>query len=1085
MFERFLTPPMKEARLVGATWGGGDTTTTTTPHFVMSSRYSALSGRASGAPSWALRAAALVCVPLLAAAPAVAQNIITGQVTDAATGETLPGANVSIVEQPSRGATTDADGNYRIVGLTPGRYTVRVSFLGYTSQERAVTLAGNPVAANFALAEGEITVDDFVVVGYGVATRSTETAASAVLSGEQVRTAPVQSVDAAMQGKVAGVQITSYSGAPGAGLTVRVRGIGSINAGNQPLYIVDGVQVRTGTTVGNTSNALSGLNPADIENIEVLKDAAAVAIYGAQGANGVVVITTRRGREGPTTFEFNTSYGAATQPQRFDLLNSQELVRFGIEAARNRALSLGQTFTNTNAASYLYNNTYYRVSPSGNIIYNADGTPAEFDLAFANELAADPAKLEAYINSLPTVDWQDALFRTGLRRRVDLSAAGGSRAVTYRLSAGYNNEEGQVINSAFERYSLASAFEFAPTRGLKIESNIRLARSQGDNTIADGNFVNSPFFQPARQLPFEPIYTDSTRTTFNQTTISGYNPVILQTQEQRPYRQNQLAASLRGVYQLRPDLIWTTLLGTDFLNLSSRTVRPATILAYGNGSVFESRTDILNMNAFSTLSYVKTFNRMHNVNALVGVEARGENFENVSASGTGLPIGFGTIFPTALPGAPSSSDTRYRSAGAFTQVRYDYDQRYFLSASLRRDGSSRFGANNRYGTFYSVSAAWDMARESFLRGSIFDQLQPRISWGTTGNSNIGNFDALTLFGRGGTYNNLTAIRLTQLGDPNLGWEEARTLNGGLDVSVFGGRVTGSLDVYNKVNENLLLTRPLITDSGVGGITKNLGAVQNRGFEVALSTVNFDRGGFSWTSNFTYALNRDKVTRLLDDTTKAIGTSYTVGESQGYYFLYKYAGVNPADGRSMWYDANGNITYSPRAVADQRIMNTIFPLSSGGFNNRFAFRGFSVETFFQFVYKQASFQQQIGFFLLDPTRAQNLDRRILDRWTTPGQITDIPRAYSVAQEVGSVSNLTSSDRFLEDASYVRLKTLTFGYDVPQAWARRVGLNRVNLYVQGQNVVTWTNFTGLDPEVVSTAAAAYPQPRVWLTGLNVTF
>jgi len=991
---------------------------------------------------------------------------------------------VSIVQIPSRGASTDVNGHYRIVGLGVGTYSLRVTYVGYAAQVRTITLAGAPATVDFALVESEITLADYEVTGYGVqAIRSTETAASAVVNGSDIRSIPVQSVDAALQGRAAGVQITSASGAPGAGLTVRVRGVGSINAGSQPLYIVDGVQVRSGTTAGNATNALAGLNPADIENIEVLKDAAAVAIYGAQGANGVVLITTRRGREGPTTFEVSTSYGAADQAKRFGLLNSQELFAARVEAARNRARVAGTSFTFNDEKALLYNSILYQLDANGNVVYQ-NGAPVFYDTL---GIGTSRTNLDAAINALPTVDWQDALFRTGMRRRVDISAQGGARNVTFRVAGGYTNEEGQVVNSAFERYNLSSTLEFAPVSRLKVETSVRFARSQGQRTTADGNFVNSPFFQPARMLPWEAIYLDETNGVYNQNTKSGYNPLQIQTVEQRPYEQNQMTASLRGIFQVRPDLVFTAFGGTDYLGLSQHTIRPASINAYAPGSVFEGRDNILNLNGYATLSYIKTFNRLHNLNVLGGVEARRESAESVSMSGTGLPTGFVTLLPTASPGAPSSSDTQYRSLGAFSQVRYDYDQRYFFSGSLRRDGSSRFGPDNRYGTFFSVSAAWDMARESFLRGSFVDQLQPRVSYGTTGNSNIGNFDYLTLFSRGGSYSNLTGVRLTQLGDPSLGWEESTQRNLGLDFSLFGGRVSGSLDGYIKTNENLLLNRPLVADASVGGgITKNLGAVENRGFEVLINTVNLDRGGFSWTSSFNIGVNRDKITRLLDDTTQRIGTGLTVGESQGYYYLYRWAGVNPADGRSMWYDNNGNITYSPRAIIDQRPVGTIYPLSSGGFINTFTYRGLSLSTFFQFVYKQSTFTQQVGFFLLDPTRNDNLSDDILERWTTPGNLTSVPKLYAAAAaEPGSQSNILSSDRFLEDASYVRLKTLTLGYDLPSAWARRLRMKRVNVYVQGQNLITWTHYKGLDPELISTAAAAYPQPRLWLTGLNVTF
>ena len=1012
-------------------------------------------------------AAVLLVLSMLGVQVAQAQQTgtVIGTVTDATTGESLPGASVFVADRTSIGVTTDVDGNYRLQSVPTGSITLRASYIGYTSTDVQVNVRSGEQTVNIQMTEGEVSLDDYVVTGFGVELKRENTAASSIVSGEEIRRLPVQTADAALQGRAAGVQITSLSGAPGAGFSVRVRGVGSISAGSAPLYIIDGVQITSTAAAGNAANTLSSLNPADIESIEVLKDAAAVALYGSQGANGVVVITTRRGSEGPAVVEVSTQYGYASPVAQLDVLDGPTFLRTVIEAARNRATNIGGVYGIVQAKNTLL--------ATGGIDTTGIGLNAD--------------ALEARIAGAPSYDWQDAAYKTGLRSRVDVGVRGGTENVRYYVAGGYNGEGGQIINSRFDRLSLVSNLDFRPIKRLGIEANVRLSRNQGDRTIADGNFTNSPFFQGPHQRPTDAIFTDVGG--YNNAVRGGSNIVQLQEQEIRDYLQNQVAGNLAATYQLPYNFVFRTLAGADFQNVRQRTIRPPEIPAYSatGGSVFEGTREILNVNTFTTLSYLKSFNRVHNVQAVGGLEYRQEDDESFSTTGTGLPSGlFTTVDLTATPLAPGAINTQYKQGGVFSQVKYDYDSRYYLTGSLRYDGSSRFGAENKYGAFYSASAAWDAARESFFPSSIADKMLFRVSHGTTGNSQIGNFASRTLFGSGGSYGGDTGIRLNQIGNAELGWEQAVSTDLGLDYSIAGGRVYGAFDLYNKANKNLLLSRPLPTDAGIGSFVQNVGELRNRGLEFEINTINLNRGGFEWRSGFNIGANRSEVIRLTDDTTRTLGTGIRVGEPLSVYYNFRYAGVNPSDGRSMWYDKSGEITYQPITNRDESVLGSVFPKSSGGFSNTFSFKGFSVETFFNFVFGQKAFQQQIGFFLLDPSRGDNLLTDVAERaWRKPGDVTDIPKLYSTVNEPLTASNLTSSSRFIEDASYVRFKTLTVSYGLPQTLTQRLGLRQFNVFVQGQNLYTWTKYTGIDPELVGTAAAPYPQSRLIMSGLQVQF
>lgn len=1020
---------------------------------------------------------ALGLLMLLGAGTALAQGRIQGRVTDAADGEPLPGANISLVEAPTRGAVSAGNGSYLIPSIPAGNYTVRATYLGYRTFERRVTVTSSGIVnLDIAMTEGEVQLEDFVVTGYGVEIKRLETGASSTINADEFRTAPVQNAEQALQGRAAGVQITSVSGAPGAGVVIRVRGIGSLNAGTDPLYIIDGVQVRSGSLTSQAQgNLLNSLNPADIETIEILKDAAAVAIYGAQAANGVVLITTKRGREGPTQVEVASELGQVERFNTFDVLTGPEYANLLVMAARNRANYLGQAYGVPQAKATLFTGINNGAS---SVIFDTTG------------IGTSQAALDQRIAGLPTYDWQDAVQREngGVRRKATVSLNGGVRNTRFFLSGGAEYNEGSVLKSDFDRLSFRANLDHRPTRKVGLETSVGVTRTSQFGTIANGNFINGPFFQPARQRPTDPIFA-ADGVAYNNPLRGNYNIVQGLNLEERENRALQVVGSVRSTYQILTNLILSGLAGVDATTLRDHNFRPPEIPVFAgtSGSGFEASREAYNFNTNATLNYLKSFGE-HSVNTLIGTEYKREYSEQFTASATGFPSGlFTTLNSAATPTGATGFQTENRTASLFSQLKYDFDNKYFLTGSLRYDGSSRFGQDTRFGLFPSVSAAWDVARESFMRDGLFDEFKLRASYGITGNSDVGDFASRNLFARGGSYRGVSGVRQSQLGNPNLGWEESEQLDLGVDFSLFDTRVAGTFEYFNKESSDLLLPRPLFEDAGVNSVTENVGSINNRGVEFELRTLNFARGGFEWRTDLNLSRITNEITSLLPDQDTLLSFNYFVGQPRGVYYIQRYAGVNPADGRPMYYDRNGNITYSPTS-RDLNVEGDVVPDFFGGVSNRFSYRGLALDVFFQFNVGQETFLQNEGFFLFDPSRGDNVDRRLLERsWSGPGDVdAEYPVIINSTNLPGS-SNFytTSSTRLLEDASYARLKTVTLSYNLPRALLRTARMRQAQLYLTGWNLATWTAFDGIDPELVGTSNAPYPQTRQYTLGVSLSF
>lgn len=1001
-----------------------------------------------------------LAVLLLAPGLASAQDgTITGTVTDAESGEPLPGATVQIADL-GIGAATDAEGVFSL-DAPAGTHLVSVSFVGFDTAEREIDVpAGETVTANFALEVGAAQLGEVVVQGYGVTRRRVESGSIGSVQSEDIETVTARSADAAIQGRISGARITSSSGQPGAGLQFQIRGAGSITAGSDPLIIVDGVQFSEQSQLGLADgNPLNGINPADIESIEVLKDASAKSIYGAQAANGVVLITTKQGREGPTEVSFSTQLGSVDRINEFDVLNSEQYLNGRIEAYENFYVDrLGDTEAARQAGR-----------EAGIAAFQDPNNP-----------------------DLINTNWQDAVFRSGITQTYNLSLRGGNEETTFFISGRFARDEGQIIESLFRQGGLRANLDHEVNDRVTVESKVNLTTTNIRGTIGNGPFITSPywaaqFIQPTLSLYNEPGNPESGYNLLEDATVFDVNPVAQEDFDTRSSNANQIVANAAANVEILPSLFSRTVVGVQHEDTNEEEYSdprlPSNQAVGGSLQVFADRRTSVNVS--QSLTFDKLFADVHAFTGLLGAEYKQEKFGLTTVEGQGFPnFLYRTLQSAAEPTNVNSARSKYRTQSVFANGEYTYDDTYQLRGVVRVDGSSRFGEENRWGTFGAVSGFWRISNESFMDDiGLVDNLLIRGGYGVTGNSQIGNFASRQLFVGSGEYANRPGVRPSSLGNPQLTWEENEETNFGIDFAVLNRRLSGSVDVYRSDRQELLLGRSLPSDSGFGSITENVGEIRNEGVEIELSTLNLDLGGFQWATDFNIAFQRSEVLSLTEDQDELTsgGLVYRVGEPVGQLRYTRYAGANPANGRPMYYDENGELTYIPGS-SDEQLVGNLQPDFFGGLTNRFSYGGLSVDVFFQYDYGRTTLNNN-AFFSDVSQFNYNSATRVLDRWQEPGDVTDVPKFFIGNYQDGA-SEAVFSTRFVEDASYIRLKQVKVTYQFPDELVSRSGLKRASLFVQGENLATITDFTGPDPEVVGTALGEYPQSRRLTVGLNVT-
>jgi TonB-linked SusC/RagA family outer membrane protein len=937
---------------------------------------------------------------------------VSGRVTSADDGSGLPGVNVS-VKGTTTGTATNADGNYAL--SVPPDATLVFSFIGLTSQEVPV---GNRSTIDVRMISDVKSLTEVVVVGYGSQQKKDLTGNIASVSGASIANIPVVSVEESLQGRAAGVYVNSGSGKLGAGIQIRVRGAASVSAGNQPLYVVDGIPI-TSTDLGSANselaNPIADLNPNDIESIEILKDASAGAIYGSRASNGVVLITTKKGRVGRTKIDLGYFTGVSTPTRTREWLNAAEFIELFSEGAINEGYDPQEEFE---ASGLLWNSPH-------------------------------------------NTDWASEAFQRGGISQYNLSMSGGNEKTRFFLSGTHSDQKGIIVGNEFKRSSARINLDHSINQKFRVGTNISLIRSV-NNRVPDDNAFSNPL-QLVALPPIEPKIDPATGQ-LNRNTLYYNNLIELEnaTNVATTYRT---ISNVFASYDLLPGLTFRTEYGLDFLVLDEDIYRGRITEDGGpTGYGYSNQVRSFNYTTNNTLNYNKTFNDIHSLDLLGGFSYQEANVKGTSVEGRGFPNdNFQRIASAARITSGSSNETGFSFVSYLARANYKLMDKYLLSLSGRVDGSSRFGTNNRYGFFPAASAGWILSEESFLQNSgLLSFLKLRGSYGLTGNSEIGNFASRGLYSAL-FYADQAGVTPTSIASPGLRWENTAQADIGLDFGFFNNRISGEIDYYIKTTRDLLLNVPLPGINGFTSITRNIGSLENKGIEFVLNTQNLV-GDFKWTTNFNIARNRNKVVKLsgdpIDGGGRLIGR-VAEGEPLGYFYTVKYAGVDPANGDALYYDLEGNKTNVYSANYRQKVGDPN-PDFIGGMTNNFSYKGFDLNVLMQFVYGNDIYNVA-GYFQSNNTGDyfDNQSKDQLRRWKKEGDITDVPQARLYAQ-----NGFGTSSRWVQDGSFLRIRTVTFGYNLPAALLKRAYLQNARIYVAGQNLFTFTNYEGYDPEVNST-------------------
>ena len=957
-----------------------------------------------------------------------AQNtVVTGKVT-IANGETLPGVNV-LLKGSTIGTITDAEGNYSI-NATEG--TLVFSFIGYQGQE--VEIAGRSVV-DIVMEVDVTTLEQVVVVGYGVQKRKDITTAVVVVDEEAIRDRPMVSAAEALQGKAAGVQVVQPSGKPGGDISVRIRGATSVLAGNEPLYVVDGVP----------TTDIRGLNPNDIASMSVLKDAASASIYGARAANGVVLITTKRGNANKPAIRFNAYTGFSKLRKTIDVLNTDQ-----------------------------YRDLMEEVLGPGSV---------------------DPAITH-------NANWNDEVFGTGKNESYQLSFSGGTDKSRYMISGNYLNQEGIVEPAKFDRYSIRVNLDNEVKKWLKIGTSLNFLSSKTKDTPDNlssgrGGVIMSALNTP----PFLNVYNPDGSGEFDPNPFqpSWENPIAYMEGPDQEVIDNRLFGNVTGEIFLGEDLTFKTNLGIDVGTHQWDYYLDPFRTVYGRQQNGIGQADKSNSASWlweNTLNYAKTIGK-NNFSILAGTSIQEYRSDNSFLSGNDFPAdanvrtinAANTIFG-------STGREEWSLASFFGRATYDYDGKYLLTASLRRDGSSKLA--NRWGTMPSVSAGWRISSESFMDGvDMVDDLKLRVGYGVNGNQEgISNYAqyGLISYSRRQPTDPLSGPATQQIsyGNPDLKWETTTQTNFGVDLALLESRLIFTFDAYVKKTEDLLLDVQL--GSGAGDITNiqtNAGSLENKGVELNISSINVDKE-LRWNTDFNISFNRNEVTGLKFTDVYYYGPIYSnnqdvaivrKGLPLGTFFGYVSEGVDPATGDMTFKDLNGNGILDPD---DRQVIGDAQPDFTFGFTNSLSYKRFDLNVFFQ---------GGVGNDVYNATRvdlegmfdSKNQSTAVLNRWTPENPNTDIPRA-------GNINNVRNSTRFVEDGSYIRLKAITLAYNVNPEFLNKFGVNKLSVYTTGQNLLTFTNYSGFDPEVNAFGRSStelgvdygtYPQAKTVTFGINLEF
>lgn len=979
----------------------------------------------------------------------IVNSTLKGKVIDAVTRQGIPGVNVSIIGT-THAVQTDKEGTFSFVTGQKFPYTLTISYIGY--QTKQFVASGSPVEIE--LKESTNQLNDVVVVAYGSQERRNVIGSVAKVSMEDVKNIPGGSFESQLQGKVAGVQITNNTGVPGETVNIRLRGANSINGNNNPLYVIDGVfisnsSLQTFDTGGHSTSPIADINPNDIESISVLKDAEATVLYGVRGANGVIIITTKRGKFGQKPkLDVNITNGFAEAAKLWDLATGPE-----------HAQLVNENYLNTGGV--------FATRPFRPVSEGGRGLPEEQQ----------------------TYDRLNQVFRTAKLQSYDVSLTGGTNGNKYYISAGFNEQESILAPISFNRASFKANFDQKVTDKITVGISNTLGRTfRNEGRAGDG---------PAGGLLQAALHTPTYLSPYNDQGVlvgrAGFDNVQLLLENYDIHSTSlRYIGNLYGEAEIIPGLRFRSSFGLDYTNYPESeywntfliTGSPAGLATSSVGQ----RSSLLNE---QTLSYSFKLNEKHTFGILVGNTIQSDISSTTSSRGTGFANNSYKQVSSAAVTTGSESWSRRNLASFFSKVDYNFNGKYLLDFSLRADATSAFGSDKQWGYFPGVGAAWQVKEENFLKNVDFiTDLKIRSSYGLTGSQNgAGDFASLGLWSGGSSYLGTPGTAPQQIANKDLGWEQTTQFNVGFDLAILKGRISVAFDYYRKYTSDGIISSPLAATTGFSSYTKNEIEISNRGYDLNINSTNIKSTDFTWTSNFNISGNKNTIEKLASPV--KFGSRDLIWNIQGSplysFYLYKELGVDPQTGNVNYDDYNGD---GKITAADRQIYGSVWPKYFGGFNNSFNYKGVDLGVFLSYSYGNEVYNH--NRFFGEGGGARDAARIIfasnVDRWQKPGDITNTPRPDGINNN----NYRDDGSRWLEDGSFIRLRALTLGYTLPKSFTQKVKLDKVRLSVTGSNLFLITNYTGLDPESSSSSSqnaqgidlGTPPSPRTFQFGINVS-
>lgn len=1030
------------------------------------------------------RSLTLLCMLLFCIATYAQRITVSGKVT--AGGEGLPGVTVA-VKGSTNGTITSMDGDYSL--QTEPQNTLVFSFIGYETQE--VPINGQKTI-NIEMHESSIAIDEVVIaVPYGTAKKSTFTGSASVIDKKIIAASQVSSVSKALQGTVAGLQSFSTSGQPGEDASIYIRGVGSANATTTPLYVVDGVPY---------DGALSSISSQDIASVTVLKDAAAASLYGSRAANGVIMITTKQGQNGSApTIQLSAKYGFSSRAVRdYDQLSTNDYFMLQWEALRNSYMDNGQSAESAaqTASSIL------ATTATGGLGINPYGTQ------YPQPVGTD-GKIVAGATPLWDDSWEDALSQDAHYTDISASISGGSERTKYYFSLGYLNDQGAYICSGFKRYNLRTNITTDLRKWLQVGLNVSATHSVQDYPKQDDTAIGN-IVLAARSIPsFYPVYERDLTTgeylldengnriydygNYRKGSYNGYNFAQSMLYDKKEYKRD--AASIRGYLQITPleGLSYKMSLNIDYNSRFSHFYNNPT---YGKepltGSVEKENVRTTGLTYNNVINWNHTFNENHDVRLMAGQEYYEYNTSNFGGSRTGV-ITDGYYEPdvaSTLSSFYGNSD-QYKLLSFFGSAEYSYQSKYFVSASVRTDGSSRFHPDHRWGTFWSFGGSWKISREKFLEEAANDwltNLTLRASYGAQGNDNVGYYAYKALYEIGSSFGEST-LHASRLETPELSWETNLNLNVGLDFGFWSNRLNGTIEFFQRASKDLLFARDLVPSGGFSSIDANIGKLKNYGWEFTINGTPVLTKDWTWKLSVNATTYKNEIVELPTDVMWQSTKKWVKGGSLYDFWLYEWAGVNPENGNPQWYytdtDGSRKITedYSSLTSDDKVKMGSSLPKVSGGFQSDLTWRDLSLSMLFSYAIGGKLYNNDYKSMIsVSGGNGSTLSKDMLNRWTPENRYTDIPRlSYDQTSYFTS-----SSSRWLVNRSFLRLKTVTLSYNLPEKWLHYATIKQASIFLQGENLLTFCHQQGLDPEqpINGMVSYRYPAMKTFSFGINVT-